>query len=501
MGRLRRGLSFCHRVTRVLTMSGVIASHSALNPAEVAWLEHLVAEWHLLADLSFSDLILWVPGADDNVFWACAQVRPTTGPTALEDDVVGEDINYDNEHKVTEAYLSREIVLTSGNQLNAGIPVDVHAIPVLFNDRVIGVVEVHTNRLGVRAPGALEDAYLEAADVLSGMVHRGEYPTTMDRSVPWVTPRAGDGMIRVLADGTVSYASPNAVSAYRRLGLSADLEGENLAQVTVALLRNRAPVEMSLPNVLRGHGEHEIEVETPEVQLRMRIIRLNDDDGAVGQLVLCRDTTELRSRERQLITKDATIREIHHRVKNNLQTVAALLRLQARRISSPEAKGALTDAMKRVAAIAVVHEILSQAFDTSVKFDDVADRLLRMVVDVAATGEPVQLRREGTFGFVPADVATSLSLVLTELCQNAIEHGLGQQPGVVWVNPRQADGRLVVEVTNEGEPLPPDFELGTTSSLGLSIVTTLVDDLGGEFTLSSSDSTVGTVARVSIPLA
>ncbi|HMQ37963.1 MAG TPA: sensor histidine kinase, partial [Micropruina sp.] len=198
---------------------------------------------------------------------------------------------------------------------------------------------------------------------------------------------------------------------------------------------------------------------------------------------------------------DATIREIHHRVKNNLQTVAALLRLQARRISSPEATDALTDAMKRVGAIAVVHEILSQAFDTSVKFDDVADRLLRMVVDVAATGEPVHLRREGTFGYVPADVATSLSLVLTELCQNAIEHGLGQQPGVVWVKPRQTDGRLVVEVTNEGAPLPPDFSLSTTNSLGLSIVTTLVDDLAGDFSLSTSDTGVGTVARVSIPLA
>ena len=484
----------------MLTMAEVIDAHTSLKASDVMWLEHLVAEWHLLADLAFSDLILWVPDVDDNVFWACAQVRPTTGPTALEDDVVGEDVHYDPEHQVTEAYLSHEIVKTTCNQLSAGIPVDVHTIPVVRDGRVIGIVEAHTNRMGVRAPGALEDAYLEAADVLSGMVHRCEYPTDTDKSVPWVSPRVGDGMIRVKADGVVAYASPNALSAYRRLGLTADLEGENLAHVTMALLRDRAPVEMSLPNVLRGQGQQEVEVETADVQLRLRIIKLADDAGPVGQLVLCRDTTELRSRERQLVTKDATIREIHHRVKNNLQTVAALLRLQARRISLPEAKGALSDAMKRVGAIAVVHEILSQAFDTAVKFDDVADRLLRMVVDVAATGEPVQLKREGTFGYVPAEVATSLSLVLTELCQNAIEHGLGQQRGVVWVRPQQTDGRLVVEVTNDGEPLPPDFEIGSSNSLGLSIVTTLVDDLGGEFSLRSGDEAVGTVARVSIPL-
>ena len=105
-----------------------------------------------------------------------------------------------------------------------GIPVDVHTIPVVRDGRVIGIVEAHTNRMGVRAPGALEDAYLEAADVLSGMVHRCEYPTDTDKSVPWVSPRVGDGMIRVNADGVVVYASPNAVSAYRRLGLAADLE-------------------------------------------------------------------------------------------------------------------------------------------------------------------------------------------------------------------------------------------------------------------------------------
>lgn len=484
----------------MLTMAEVIAAHTDLAAEDFAWLDHLVAEWHLLADLSFSDLILWVPGADDNVFWAAAQVRPTTGPTALEDDVVGEDISYNPEHLVTEAYLSGEIARISDNQLHAGIPVDVHAIPVVLHGRVIAVVEAHTNRLGVRAPGALEDAYLEAADVLAGMVHRGAYPTSGDKSVPWVSPRVGDGMIRVDAEGLVTYASPNAVSAYRRLGLAADLEGEDLASVTTALLRNRASVEMALPMVLRGRGPREIELETADVQLRLRIINLIDDRGACGQLLLCRDTTELRSRERQLVTKDATIREIHHRVKNNLQTVAALLRLQARRIVSLEGKSALTTAMKRVSAIAVVHEILSQAFDASVKFDDVADRLLRMVVDVAATGGPVQLRREGSFGYVPADVATSLSLVLTELCQNAIEHGFGEARGVVWVRPEQADGRLVVEVTNQGAPLPEGFSVETSHSLGLSIVTTLVDDLNGEFSLTTRKSDGVTVARVSIPL-
>ena len=481
-------------------MGQVIDDHTVLAEDHRQWLAHLVDEWHLLADLAFSDLILWVPDADDNVFWAAAQIRPTTGPTALEDDVVGEEIAYDPEHLVTEAYLSQEIARTSGNKLHAGIPVDVHAIPVLMDEQVIGIVEMHTNRMGVRAPGALEDAYLEAADVLSGMVHRAEFPTPDDKGVPWVSPRVGDGMMRVDTEGTVTFASPNAVSAYRRLGLAADLMGEDLVQITQSLLPRRAPVEMPLSAVLRGRGPREVEFETAAVQLRLRILPLRDEAGPDGLLVLCRDTTELRSRERQLVTKDATIREIHHRVKNNLQTVAALLRLQARRISSVEAKDALIDAMKRVGAIAVVHEILSQAFDSSVKFDDVADRLLKMVVDVTATRGPVVMRRVGSFGFVPAEVATSLSLVLTELCQNAIEHGLHYGTGEVLIHPIQEAGRLTVEVGNDGAPLPPQFSLASSTSLGLSIVTTLVADLDGEFSLDN-DPAGGTVARVRIPLA
>ena len=145
----------------MLTMEQVIDAHTVLSGADVAWLSRLVDEWSLLADLSFADLILWVPGEDENVFWASAQVRPTTGPTSLEDDVVGEEIAYDPEHLVTEAYLSREICHASGNSLQAGIPVDIKAIPIVRGQRCIGIVEMHTNQMGVRAPGALEDAYLE----------------------------------------------------------------------------------------------------------------------------------------------------------------------------------------------------------------------------------------------------------------------------------------------------------------------------------------------------
>src|SRR5690606_24811516 len=141
----------------------------------------------------------------------------------------------------------------------------------------------------------------------------------------------------------------------------------------------------------------------------------------LGALVLVRDVTDLRRRERELLTKDATIREIHHRVKNNLQTVAALLRLQASRVGAGDARSALEDSVRRVGSIAIVHETLSHGLDERVDFDQVADRLLSMVVEMSVTEAKVTTRRHGDFGMLESEIATPLALVITEVVQNATQ--------------------------------------------------------------------------------
>src|SRR3954449_12679706 len=108
------------------SMSELVAEHTELSEPEQEWLRLLVSDWQLLADLSFSDLVLWVPDRDENVYWAAAQVRPTTGPTSLVDDVVGDLIAYSPEHLVSGAFLSGSITQTSEGKLQAGIPVEVH---------------------------------------------------------------------------------------------------------------------------------------------------------------------------------------------------------------------------------------------------------------------------------------------------------------------------------------------------------------------------------------
>ncbi|SER65763.1 Two-component sensor histidine kinase, contains HisKA and HATPase domains [Propionibacterium cyclohexanicum] len=484
----------------MLSMSEVLAEHTVLGEDDRIWLTAFVREWHLLSDTSFSDLVLWVPDADENVFWAAAQRRPVTGPTALEDDVVGDDISYEPDSLVVEAYLSREISETSNNKLQAGIPVDVWAIPIIRHGEVIGIVERHTNQMGVRAPGAMEDCYLEVAEILADMVRHGIYPIHPP-SDPTTSPRVGDGLVYATDSGVISYASPNAVSAYRRLGLVGDMLGEGIRELsTTAVGAAISPVAPTTGHDFDLGSVGEFDTQNEHGCVRLRVMPLSQAGHRAGVLVTCRDITELRDRERELVTKDATIREIHHRVKNNLQTVAALLRLQARRCHSAEAESALYDAMSRVQSIAVVHEILSQSFDEAAQFDEVADKILQTVGDVASTRGGLRAKRQGSFGLVPAKVATSLSLIMTELCQNALEHGLGDRAGEVFVRPRRdAHGALVLDVVDQGAGLPEGFVMGASDSLGTSIVTTLVADLGGEFTLFNNPGAPGATSRVIVP--
>jgi two-component sensor histidine kinase len=186
--------------------------------------------------------------------------------------------------------------------------------------------------------------------------------------------------------------------------------------------------------------------------------------------------------------------------------VAALLRLQARRIDSLEAKSALEEAVRRVGSIAIVHETLSQEVDDEVGFDEIADRLGAMVTDVGARPDDkpdrVVVRRVGSFGVLANETATALAMVLTELLQNAVEHGYPEDAacGTITVDPERIAGRLRVTVDDDGVGLPEGFDPEMSVNLGLSIVRTLVEsELGGLLELRPGPER-GSRAVVDVPL-
>ena len=187
-------------------------------------------------------------------------------------------------------------------------------------------------------------------------------------------------------------------------------------------------------------------------------------------------------------------------MKNNLQTVAALLRLQARRMTVPEARSALEEAERRVGSIALVHETLSQSIDESVDFDDIVDRLRSALADVGSTGAEVTTTRVGSFGTLPGEVATTLAMVLTELLQNAAEHGFSGGAGHVEVVAERTPQRVAMVVVDDGVGLPAGFDAATSTSLGLSIVRTLVEsELGGRLRVAPGEGG-GSRFEVTFPL-
>ncbi len=469
-------------LTCVPSLTELVRAHTDLDSEDVAWLQLLLADWQIIADLSFADLVLWLPDREGNGYWAVAQMRPTTGPTAYVDDLVGAFVPKGRRPLLDAAHEQQRVAREGDPEWRDDIPVRVEAIPVRRGDRILGIIGRNTNLLGVRTPSRLELSYLQTATDLTQMIAHGHFPFPGQRSDHADSPRVGDGFVRIDATGRVTYASPNALSVYRRLGLAADLTGLNLADTTRELVPPaRRPDEETLSAVLGGTAPRDTEIGGDDTVLILRAIPLRPTGEHLGALVLLRDVTDLRRRDRELVTKDATIREIHHRVKNNLQTVAALLRLQARRIDVPEGREALEEAVRRVGSIAIVHETLSQAFDEFVDFDDVADRLRVMVTEVSSRGGSVRSTRVGSFGTITAETATPLAMVLTEVLQNAVEHGFGEGAGTITLTAQRLVGRLRVTVEDDGVGLPADFDLDGSTSLGLSIVRTLVEsELDGQ---------------------
>src|SRR4051812_37838150 len=234
------------------TMDELLHEHG-VRGADVDHLHRLVADWQLLADLSFADLLLFVPSASDR-FVVVAQMRPTTGPTAYQDDVVGMTATGLDRPQLAVALLEQRICREGDPVWLDGVPVREEAIPVIRDDRVVAVVARDTNLAADRTPSRLEIAYLRSATDLAQMLAEGEWPYPGDSaSDDGAGPRAGDGLIRLDADGTVAYASPNALSAYRRLGHGGDLVGLRLAEVTAAVAApTPTPVDEPVTTIADG---------------------------------------------------------------------------------------------------------------------------------------------------------------------------------------------------------------------------------------------------------
>ena len=352
-------------------------------------LERLVASWRPLADLSFADLVLLAPiaGEEGHRFVVLAQVRPVTGQTNYPQDLVGTVVDEVERPLLARCWRSRRAGRGrhARDRRQGARARAVH--PGRRAGRLIGLLTREAPMTLARQTGELERTYLEAFERFARMVADGSFPFDVDEIEIESAPAVGDGVIVIDAETRVKFASPNAVSSLHRLGIHTYAQSQRLADIGFDDTAARTAMRLHLPVTE--------EIERDDVSMLLRVLPLFEDDEPPGALVLMRDVSDLRRRDRMLLSKDATIREIHHRVKNNLQTIASLLRLQARRLQSPEARAALVESERRIRSIAIVHETLSRDAGDVVPFNEIVRPLARLVeetVVVARSHDPLRGR-------------------------------------------------------------------------------------------------------------
>jgi two-component system, sensor histidine kinase PdtaS len=424
-----------------------------------------------------------------------AHVRPTTGQTLYPAELVGTTVTAAERPVLSRAWHKGEIVGGDTTIIGGSDRARVQCVPVRHRGDVVAVVSRETAMTSSRRPGELERQYLEVFDRLARMVAEGSFPFPYEEVEIEEAPRVADGLIVLDEELVLRFASPNAVSALHRMGLHAYATGVPLRDIGFEPAAAEDAIRLRTPVTE--------EVERGDTSVLLKAVPLIEGGRVSGVFVLTRDVTDLRRRDRILLTKDATIREIHHRVKNNLQTIAALLRLQGRRLESPEAREALAESERRIRSIAIVHETLSRDVGDVVSFSDIVLPLVRVVEETVSTEElRLSFEVEGDAGELPGEIATPLAVVLNELMQNAVDHAFpfdgDRTEGNVRVHITRDGDTLLVEVFDDGVGLVEGFSLETSRGLGLSIVQTLVtSELGGSIEMRNDH---GARVSLSIPI-
>ncbi len=488
-------------------------TRTALDPDDIAHLQRLASAWAVPCDLSFGDLLLAAPTRDDSGFVVLAHARSMAGSTVHPADPVGGAVEPDAQWvfracmeggRAVDRFvgpaqpllLGDDDTVQEGFSPAAGGQRHVNAVPVRRDGRVIAVLSCESQPGLIRRQNQLETVYRSLWERFAAMVAEGSFPPRrQEQAGEFQEPRVGDGVLVLDRERRVEFASPNGRSALHRLGIHADVYGHTLTDMGI----DDSAVRRAFAT--RNSTVAEIESE-PDVTVVVRVCPLSSEGRTTGALAVLRDISEIRSRDRLLVSKDTTIREIHHRVKNNLQTIQSLLRLQVRRLATDEARAAVEQSARRIGSIAVVHETLSTQVADVVDFDVVVKRVVGLVQEgLGAPERPLQVSVQGSLGELSGTTAMPLAVALAELVQNAIDHA-APEGGEVSVELTADQRELVLRVRNGGEGVRDGFSLDRDAGLGLTIVRTfVVHDLGGTIAFGPgfSGTPRGTLVELRVP--
>ena len=471
-----------------------------LSAEQRAFLDRLAGDIGLLADISRADVLVFCPDPTGRAV-VTAQARPHSVPPIYDADVVGQTVEPAEYPALFRALASGQPTAGEHTHPAFGAPVILEVFPLQVDSRVIGALSVEKTLIEHERHQRRARAFQQAVRAFQWAVSRG-----LIKGLNTLSPFGEyDGILVVDTARRIQYASGVANNLYRRLGAMELLPGKRLSNL-------RASDDTLVARALEEERCLEEETEEGAWLWVKKVIPLygptgwrrylpweSDEPRLIGALLTIHDATAERQKEQMLKLKEAMLQEIQHRVKNSLQTIVSLLRMQARRVQSEETRQVLEESITRLLSVAAVHDFLYNPEGRVVNLRALSERILHETARVVLPPDKqIHLTLEGPDIYLPAQQATPCALIINELLLNALEHGYANQPvGTVSIALRETDKRITVEIHDDGSGLPQDFDINKHGSLGLSIVRSLVEDgLNGQFELRDCD---GVMAIVSFP--
>ena len=303
-----------------------------------------------------------------------------------------------------------------------------------------------------------------------------------------------DGILFFEQDGTILYANRAAKKLGDIFGIDRRLQGTSIYSSTLKVGRIKKALEDRV-----GTIDEEL---YGDIALRQVMIPVVLGVKWKRGILVLQDKTELRKRDQELLVKNSVIKEVHHRVKNNLQSVAGLLRMQSRRSSSDDVKQALQDSIHRIESMALVHEIVSNFDEDYIALRSIIEELWRLLRQgLGSSEQQIDMEYLGDDIIISSHKASYVSLVMNELFSNLFKHAFKDRvEGQVQVEVREVMSQenqdmLHIIIRDTGCGLPEDFEDTRQHRLGLQIIDNLVrNELNGKISWTSQGT--GTVVDI-----
>lgn len=449
--------------------------HTYLTDEDIKKLESIAKNLPLIADLLQADIFIDCMTKDPNIAIVVAEAKPSNFPSMYQQSVVGEFALRKNEPAVLRT-------------LEIGMPTrDLRAITQENKSVKQNVVPIRNNSGDVIGTLIAEIDITKSVKEKKNMEILSETTekltetllTFIDNENP-IHYHITDGIIIFNSRGISTYANPVAKELYRKLGYIDDLIGIDFNNL---VLDGKRFSEIKTQDFISSS-----EVDIGELTLEVKYAVMKQRNIEVeGVIMLVRDISDVKAKEKELILKSVAIKEIHHRVKNNLQTIASLLRLQSRRVENETIKIAFNDSISRILSIAVTHEILAQKCVDDVDIKTILLRIKNNVIDYSMPkNTSVKIEITGDNLNIDSDKASSIALVVNELIQNSLRYAfVGRDEGLIEVNIQKGSMYSNISIIDNGI----GFDINSTrpGSLGFNIVKSIVKDkLQGQINIQSN---------------